>query len=403
MLDQTTDAIARSRNQNVHLLLPVIGPVVLFLSLVSCAESSYRLKPEAPLGTRFEGVEVQLEALEFLPRNASADQPAPKDRVRVVLRLTNHTNRILPFDVRRLAVARLERSGQVGRVAPVIPEPKQSATDVIPETHLREAGADVAAQTAMLVAGARFGVIIVPHLGRELVGTSVEAVAAVTVAAVVLPIEVVLAIDRAMRRPPDRFYPGQTARFAVDLGELPIEGSENYALLLGPSLGLAPGAVTIPITEPRAEHGGFRPPSEHQLLGFRFGGGGAHWRGENGATAEVQAYTGWNLFGLSIGPMLSVPVLSFGAGLQVAWSKRVTERSRLDTSLSYEGRNLFHNHLGWIHGPVLGFDFGWSLEKHSVLGWPVGTSRLGAFVRGGPVIRDGDLGALWQAGLLYVY
>ena len=346
---------------------------------------------------------MELDALEFLPRNASADEPAPADRVRVFLRLTNHTSRILPFDVMRLAVARLERSGQVGRVVPVTPEPKQSATDLIPETHLREAGAEVAAQTALLVAGARFGVIIVPHLGRELVGASVEAVTAVTVAAVVLPIEVVLALEREMRRPPDRFHPGQTVRFAVDLGELPIKGGEDYALLLGPSLGLAPGAVTVPITDPRAEHGGFHPPAEHRSLGFRLAGGGAHWPGEHGVTAEVQAYTGWNLWGLSIGPMVTVPVLSFGAGLQVAWSKPVTERSRLDASFSYEGRNLFRSDLGWIHGPVLGFDFGWSLEKHQVLGWPVGTSRLGAFVRGGPVFRDGDLGGLWQAGLLYVY
>jgi hypothetical protein len=350
-----------------------------------------------------EGVEVELVALEFVPRNASEEEPAPADRVRVVLRVTNHTGRILPFDVTRLAVARLERSGQLGRVAPVIPEPEHSATDLIPETHLGEAGADIATQTAMLVAGARLGVIIVPRFGRELAGHAVEAVAAVTVAAVVLPIEVVLVIDRAIRRPPDRFHPGQTERFTLDLGELPIAGDEDYALLLGPSLGLAPGAVTVPMTDARAEHGGFGPPTERQSLGFRFGGGGVHWPEANGVTAEAQFYTGWRLFGLSIGPMLSVPILSFGAGLQATWSKQVTERFRIDSSLSYEGRKLFHSDLGWAHGPVLGWDLSWSLENHAVLRWPVATSRLGMFVRGGPVFREGDPGGLWQAGLLYVY
>jgi len=399
LIDQTTDSISHGWNRNTP-WLPVIGlVVVLSLSLVGCAESSYRLKPVAPMGTSMDGVDVKLEALEFLPTNASAEEPEPADRVRVILRLTNRTNRILPFDVTRLAVARLDRSGQVVRADPVTPEPEQSATDQLPETHLREAGADIATQAAALVVGARLGVLIVPHLGRELVGQSVETVGAVAVAAVVLPIEVVLVIDRALRRPPDRFYPGQTERFALDLGELPISGDEDYALLLGPSLGLSPGAVTIPMTEPLVEHGGFRPPKERQSLGFRLGGGTVHWPEENGVTAEVQVYTGWKLFGLSIGPMLSVPVLSFGAGLQAIWSKHLTERFRIDSSLSYEGRNLFRSDLGWTHGPVLGWDIAWSLEKHSVLDWPVATSRLGMFVRGGPVFRQGDIGALWQAGL----
>jgi hypothetical protein len=377
--------------------------VVLCLSVTGCPESSYRLKPTAPMATRVDGVEVEVVALEFLPRNASKDEPDPVDQLRVVLRLTNHTDRVLPFDATRLAVAKLERSGRVARVAPVVPEATQSPTEAIPETHLREAGAEIAADVAVMAAGTRLGVVIIPRPGRELVGYTAEAAEAVVVAAVVLPIAVVLAIDKQIRMPPDHFHPGETARFALDLGGLQISGSEDYVLLLGSSLGLAPGAVAIPLTDPTKEHGGFRPPRERQSLGFRLGGGGAHFSGSNGATAEVQVYTGWKLLGVSIGPMLSVPVLSFGAGLQARWSPRLTERSRIDASLSYEGRNLFHSDLGWTHGPVLGFDLLWFLEKHSVLGWPVGTSQLGMFVRGGPVFRDSDLGALWQAGLSYIY
>jgi hypothetical protein len=288
-------------------------------------------------------------------------------------------------------------------VDPVVPEPTTSPTDAIPETHLREAGAEVAADVAVMAAGTRLGVVIVPHPGRELVGYTAEAAEAVVVAAVVLPIAVVLAIDKEIRRPPDHVHPGETARFALDLGGLQISGSEDYVLLLGSSLGLAPGAVAIPITDPMKEHGGFRAPRERQALGFRLAGGGVHLPGENGVTAEAQVYTGWKMLGLSIGPMLSVPVLSFGAGLQARWSPRLTERSRIDASLSYEGRNLFHSDLGWTHGPVLGVDLLWFLEKHSVVGWPVGTSQLGMFVRGGPVFVDGDVGALWQAGVSYIY
>jgi hypothetical protein len=157
------------------------------------------------------------------------------------------------------------------------------------------------------------------------------------------------------------------------------------------------------MTEPRAEHGGYRPPSVRRSLGFRFAGGAVHLPEANGATTEVQVYTGWKVFGLSIGPMASVPVLSFGAGLQAGWSKHVTERFRIDPSLAYEAHNLFHSDLGWTHGPVLGCDISWALEKHSVLRWPVATSRVGMFVRGGPVFHEADLGALWQAGLAYIY
>lgn len=377
--------------------------VVLCLSVAGCPESSYRLKPVAPMAARVDGIDVEVEALEFLPRNASEDDPEPVDQVRVILRLTNHTGRVLPFDVRRLAVAQLERSRRVVRVDPVIPEPTQHPTDAIPETHLGEAAADIGADVAVLAAGTRLGVVIVPHPRREWVGYAVEATAAVAVAAVVLPIEVVLVIDRAIRRPPDHFHPGETARFALDLGGLPIAGSEGYVLLLGPSLGLAPGAVAVPITDPMAEHGGYGPPSERQSLGFRLAGGAAHFPGANGVNAEAQVYTGWKLLGLTIGPMVSVPVLSFGAGLQAAWSKHITERARIDSSLAYEARNLFHSDLGWTHGPVLGFDLMWYLEKHAVVGWPLGTSRVGMFLRGGPIFRDSDLGALWQLGVSYVY
>jgi hypothetical protein len=321
----------------------------------------------------------------------------------VVLRLTNHTATTLPFDVRRLALARLQRPGTPGYVEPVVPEPTRSATDLYPESHLGETAAEIAASGVVTLGAARAGVIIVPRIGRQLADASIEVVTAAAITAVVLPIEVVLFIDRKLKEPPSRLDPGQTVRFAVDLGALPISEPADYALLLGSALGLQPGAVTVAMTEPGAEHSGYRPPSEHQSLGFRFGGGGVHLPGPDGWTTEAQVYTGWKVMGVLVGPLVSVPVLSFSAGLQASLPWQVGKRARIDPSIGYEWRNLFHSDLGWTHGPVLGADLAWYLENHRAMGYPVKTSRIGMFVRGGPSFHDGDVGALWQAGLAYVY